>query len=392
MYTAIALAARGLSSRRLNSPNRPRRAKDDMSQAVKAKFLAAGPFHRDLKMRVERYFADSGVRRRDLPGMYLKTAIILAWFAASWTFLVFFASGPLATLAGCVSLALAVAGVGFSVQHDANHGGYSESRLVNDVLGTTLDLMGASSYIWRWKHNVYHHTHPNVVGLDDDVEVGIFGRLAPAQPHRGAYQFQHFYMWFLYGFLAMRWHLMDDVVNAIRGRIGTQKLPRPRGWKLVHFVACKIAFFGWALVVPALFHPLWQVAVAYALTSFVLGVTLSVAFQLAHCVSDADFPEIPSNGSFDRDWAVHQIRTTVDFAPRNRLVTWYLGGLNFQVVHHLFPHVCHLHYPTLSRIVDETCRAHGLQYHSHPTLRAALGSHARWLKQMGGALPSPVYA
>jgi linoleoyl-CoA desaturase len=360
-----------------------------MSEAIKAKFLAAGPFHRDLKKRVERYFADTGTRPRDLPAMYLKTAIMLGWFAGSWTFLVFFASGPWAALAGCVSLALAIAGIGFSVQHDANHGGFSNSRVVNGALSTTLDLIGGSSYMWRWKHNVFHHTHPNVVGLDDDVDVGIFARLAPAQPLRAPYRFQHVYVWLLYGFLAMKWHLVDDVVNAVTGRIGAQKLPRPTGWKLVQFVGGKLAFAAWAFVVPALFHPLWQVALAYVLTSLLLGLTLSVAFQLAHCVADAEFPELPSSpsGSFEGDWAAHQIRTTVDFAPGNRLVTWYLGGLNFQVVHHLFPRVCHLHYPALAPIIDETCRAHGLRYRSHATLRAALGSHTRWLKQMGGATP-----
>jgi linoleoyl-CoA desaturase len=365
-----------------------------MGQATKAKFLAAGPLHRDLTLRVAKHFADAGTRERDLPRMYLKTAVILGWLAASWVFVVFFAAGPLSAIAGCISLALAIAGVGFSVQHDANHGGFSDSRWVNGAIGTLLDLIGGSSYVWRWKHNVFHHSHPNVVGLDSDVDVGVFGRLAPAQPQRAPYRFQHFYMWFLYGFLAMKWHFVDDVHDTIMGRVGNQKMPRPTGWMLTKLIGGKLLFIGWALVIPALFHPLWQVALGYLLTSFVLGITLSVAFQLAHCVSDADFPEIPAapRSTFEGDWAAHQIRTTVDFAPRNRLVTWYLGGLNFQVVHHLFPQVCHLHYPALSRIVDQTCREHGVRYRTHRTLRAALGSHARWLKRMGGALPSQVNA
>jgi linoleoyl-CoA desaturase len=355
-----------------------------LALATKAKFHSASVLHQELKARVARYFADTGKPQRDLPHMYVKTAVLLAWSACSWTFLVFFASNPWSAMAGCLSLALAVAGLGFSVQHDANHGAYSDSRLVNRSLGVVMDLIGASSYVWRWKHNIFHHSHPNVAGLDSDVDLGAIGRIAPAHRHRAAHRLQYLYLWPLYGFLAMKWHFLDDVRDVLLGSVGGQKMPRPRGRQLAMFVGGKLVFIGWALVIPALFHPLWQVALGYAVTSFVLGLVLSVTFQLAHCVEEAEFPQLPTGESgFDTDWAAHQIRTTVDFAPRNRVLTWYLGGLNFQVVHHLFPSVCHLHYPALARIVDQTCREHGVQYRVHRSLGSALGSHVRWLKRMG---------
>ncbi|KFE70320.1 fatty acid desaturase family protein [Hyalangium minutum] len=355
-----------------------------MSQASKVKFLEAGRFHQDLKTRVEQYLKDRGRSPRDLPGMYAKTALILGWFVSSYLWLVFGAASPWGVAVGCVSLGLAMAGIGFSIQHDANHGSYSERKGVNRLLAWTLDAVGGSSYVWSWKHNIFHHSHPNVAGLDEDIDIQPLCRLAPSQKSHAPHRFQHAYIWVLYGLLPLKWHFIDDFKDLLTGRVGRQKMPRPSGWKLTGVLGGKLLFYGWALVVPALFHPLWQVAVGYLLTAFVLGLTLSTVFQLAHCVKEAEFTELPeASHTFPRDWAAHQVETTVDFARGNPVVSWYLGGLNFQVEHHLFPRVCHLHYPALSRIVEETCREHGVRYRANVSVGAALKSHVSWLKQMG---------
>jgi linoleoyl-CoA desaturase len=355
-----------------------------LSQATKAKFQEAGLFHQNLKTRVEQYLEASGRSPRDLPGMYAKSAVILGWFAASYAWLVFGASGVWGAVVGSVSLGLAMAGIGFSVMHDANHGSYSEKRLINRLFGWTLDVVGGSSYVWSWKHNIFHHSHPNVAGLDEDIDIQPLCRIAPGQRSYAAHRFQHFYIWVLYGLLPIKWHFIDDFRNLISGRIGHQKMPRPSGWKLFGVLGGKLLFYTWALVVPVLLHSWWHFALCYALTSFVLGVTLSTVFQLAHCVEEAEFREVPEGGhTFPRDWAVHQVETTVDFARGNPLVSWYLGGLNFQVEHHLFPRVSHLHYPALSRIVEQTCQEHGVRYRSQTSVGLALKSHVRWLKRMG---------
>ena len=142
-------------------------------------------------------------------------------------------------------------------------------------------------------------------------------------------------------------------------------------------------FFGWALVVPALFHPWWVVLAYYAATSMVLGLVLSVVFQLAHCVEEAEFPRPPLGTDRLSDaWAVHQVQTTVDFARGNRLLTWYVGGLNFQIEHHLFPRICHIHYPRIAPIVREVCAEYGVRYAVHKSLLGAVASHFRWLRRM----------
>src|SRR5574341_242633 len=353
-------------------------------------FERATAFHQEVKARVAEYFARTGARPRDLPRMYLKTAAILAWFAVSYYLLVFAAATWWQAAGAGLSLGLAVAAVGFNIQHDGAHGGYTDSKLVGRMMAFALDIMGGSSYFWRWKHNVLHHTYPNITGADDDIDVGPLARLAPQQPRFGFHRFQHLYMWPLYGFVTSKWQIVDDFKEFIRGKVGTRRVPRPKGLELILFAAGKLVFFSLAFAIPLLVHPWWTVLLGYAAISFVTGVLLGVVFQMAHCVAEADFPApAPDTLRMAAEWAVHQVHTTVDFARKSRLLTVYLGGLNYQIEHHLFPHICHLHYPKIAPIVEEVCRRFGVRYQAHPHLWAALASHYRWLRVMGRPETSP---
>jgi len=351
---------------------------------VRPKFPADSVLQREIARRVDEYFERSGLSPRDSPQMYLKTAMLLTWFVGSYALLVFVVSSVWLAIPLSLSLALAVAGIGFGIQHDANHGAYSKRPAVNRLLGSTLDLLGASSYIWHWKHNHFHHTYPNMSGADADIELGPLGRLAPSQRRRGVHRFQQFYLWVLYGFLYVKWHLVDDIRDVTQGRVAQNRFPRPRGWRLAQLCAGKVAFFAWALVIPMILHTWWHVLLFYACSSIVVGVTLSVVFQMAHCIEEASFP-VPVAGSqrVESGWVVHQLSTTADFARGNWLLTWYLGGLNFQVEHHLFPRVCHVHYPALSKVVEKACSDLGAPYVAHRGAFGALASHWRFLRRMG---------
>ena len=350
---------------------------------VTPRFGPRGPFSRDLQTEAEAYFEGNDRSRRDVPRMYLKSAVIIVWFVASWTLLVFFArTGPEALLAA-VSLGLSVAGIGMSIQHDANHGATSKHSWVNRLFGGTLDFMGVAAFIWRQKHNVGHHTYTNIQGIDYDLDFGILARLSPEQRRRPWHRFQHLYLWFFYGFLLPKWVFYDDF-NVILGRfIGKHPLVPPGRAKMALFVGQKLFFVGWAFVIPSLFHPVWQVLVFHLVACFALGMTLGTVFQLAHCIRDAEFPPGPEAGGRMPEWTVHQLATTVDFAPRSAVVTWFVGGLNFQVEHHLFPKVCHVHYPALSHIVKRLALKHGLRYRSHGTLAGALVAHFTHLRDLG---------
>jgi linoleoyl-CoA desaturase len=356
------------------------------------KFGASDRFLRELRRRVDAYFETTGHRRRDCPRMYFKTASILLWFAAAYALLLFAATSWWTILPLAVVLGLSMAAVGFNIQHDAGHKAYSERRWVNKMMSLTLDLVGGSSYLWDWKHNSIHHTYTNIDGLDDDINIGVLGRLAPEQKHYWFHRLQGVYLWVLYGFLSIKWHFFDDFYNVAVGRIGGHKIPRPKGTDLLIFIVGKVAFFSLAFGIPLLFHPFWAVLAVYAVAAFVSGVVLSVVFQLAHCVVEADFPvPVPTPGGKERienEWAVHQVQTTVDFARRNPVFCWFLGGLNFQVEHHLFSKICHVHYPALSKIVEEVSREFGVRYSAHESFASAVASHWRWLVRMGK--PTPV--
>src|SRR5688572_25718577 len=356
---------------------------------AKLKFSASDQFIRELRRRADAYFERTGRPRRDCPQMYFKTVSILAWFFGAYFLLLFAVHAWWLIVLLAVILGLAMAAIGFNIQHDGGHKAYSERRWVNKVMALTLDLMGGSSYLWDWKHNTLHHTYPNIDGHDDDINVGFLGRLSPQQKRYWFHRLQGVYLWLLYGFLAIKWHFYDDFYTVAVARIGGHKIPRPRGRDLLIFIAGKVAFFSLAFGIPLLLHPWWAVLSVYALAAFVSGVVLSVVFQLAHCVEEADFPvPIPGPEGSERmqtDWAVHQVQTTVDFARRSRVLCWFLGGLNFQVEHHLFPRICHIHYPAVSRIVEQVCREFGVRYFAHATLWSGIRSHFRWLKRMGSA-------
>lgn len=316
--------------------------------------------------------------------MYLKSGVMIAAFVLTYVLLVFFAAAWWQAVPLALFLGLCAAGIGFNVQHDGAHGGFSRHRFINKMAAMTLDLLGGSSYMWSRKHNALHHTYSNIDGHDDDINLGILGRLTPHQPWLPFHRLQHFYLWLLYGFLPAKWHMYDDFYSLATGRIGHQRVGRPRGWDLAIFLGGKAAFFTIAWVVPMMFHPWWVVLSLYFASTYVMGIVLSCIFQLAHCVEEAEFPAPRvDTGRMASEWAVHQVQTTVDFGQGNRLLSWLIGGLNFQIEHHLLPHICHIHYPVLAPVVAQTCRDYGLPYKTQPTFRAGLRSHFLWLRRMG---------
>lgn len=348
------------------------------------KFVGVHEFQGKLRKRVEQYFQTTGKPQRDCWQIYLKTAILLSSLAATYLLLVFAAQTWWQVMPLAVLLGMLMSGIGFNVQHDASHHALSSRPWINKVLSWSLDLLGGSSYVWAWKHNTVHHTYANITGHDDDINISPFGRMSPHQPRFSFHRLQHIYLWFLYGVLPIKWQLYDDFRDVALGRIGSHRFPRPKGGDLAVFLGGKAIFFTLAFVIPMMYHSVGTVLLTYLLTSLSQGVVLSTVFQLAHCVEEASFP-MPSQttGHMEANWAVHQVETTVNFARKNWLLSWYVGGLNYQIEHHLFPRICHVNYPDLSKIVEETARECGVSYTAHTTLRAGLRSHYRWLRRMG---------
>ena len=337
-----------------------------------------------LRKRVDELLESQGRKKRDCSQMYIKTAVLLTGTALTYLSLLFLASAWWQALPLAVLLGLFCASIGFNIQHDASHKAYSSSKKVNKLMAMTIDIIGGSSYFWRWQHVVYHHTYPNIDGMDGDIDLGIFGRMSPQQKYYFWHRWQHLYLWPLYGLMAVKWQLVDDFRDYIKGASGPHKVPRPKGWDLAIFAGGKIIFLSLAFVIPMLLHPPLYVLGVYAAAVLTMGFLLSVVFQLAHCVTEASFPEPNAvTGNMDDSFAVHQLQTTVDFARGNKPLSWMLGGLNFQVEHHLFPLISHVNYAAISKVVEETCKEYGVTYNSHKTFREGVSSHYRFLRNMG---------
>lgn len=362
-----------------------RKALSARDNLPRLKFVGGSDFQTELRHRVEALLRSRGRPLRGGWRMYLKSAVILAGFAAAYVALVFFAKSAWQAFPLAVLLGLAAAAIGFDIMHDASHKAYSEHAWINRLMAATLDLVGGSSYLWHWKHVVLHHTYVNVSGYDTDIDLGGVARLTPDQKRLPFQRWQQWYIWPLYGFVAIRWHLIGDFQELITGRVGGHRVPRPKGRELAIFIAGKLIFGMIAFGIPLLFHPLWIVALFYGVTTIVLGTVMSVVFQLAHCVEEAEFPVPAEPGRMNEPWAVHQVETTVDFARRSRVLAWLLGGLNYQIEHHLFTRISHVNYPAITDLVEQTCREFGVRYSAHRTLFAGIRSHFRYLQRMGAA-------
>ena len=368
---------RGYAGRKLAaSPRAP---------SQRLKFTGGKDFQMELRRRVDAYLKSTGRSERDCPRMYVKSGVILSVFAASYVLLVAVVSAWWLAVPLAVLLGLSAAAIGFNIMHDAGHKAYSKNALVNRLMSAMVEIIGGSAYVWHWKHGVFHHTYVNITGYDTDINLGGLARLSPHQKRLIFHRWQHWYVWFLYGLMAIKWHLYDDFRDVILGRMDGHRFPRPKGRDLAVFVVGKASFFLVAFGIPMLFHPFWAVVIFYGIAAVVLGVVLSIVFQLAHCVEEAEFPLPDGPGEIGASWAVHQVETTVNFARRNPVVSWLLGGLNFQIEHHLFSRICHVNYPAITRLVEQTCRDFGIRYNVHESILAGLRSHFRWLREMGRA-------
>lgn len=354
-------------------------------QAIKAlPFTKQFGFRKTLNERVEAYLQAHNIPARDVPAMYVKTAIVLAWWLVTYGLILLGGFPPSVNLALCIVWALSIAAVGFNVMHDANHGGYSNKPWVNKVLSLSAEFLGISGFRWRTKHNVWHHTYTNIAGLDDDVETYGLMRLSPHEPWKPIHRLQQWYFPLIYSLIGFDF-IVRDFLMALVGRSDRHHVyPKmSRNDKLV-FWGGKLFFFTVMIGLPLLVFPWWQVLIGATLIILAVGLLTGLVFQLAHIMEAADFPE-PSGDPLhiENEWAVHEVETTVNFAPRNRVLNWYIGGLNYQIEHHLLPHICHLHYPALAPIVQQTCADFGITYTSHKTWREAFMSHWRALRNLG---------
>lgn len=275
--------------------------------------------------------------------------------------------------------------IGFNVMHDSCHGAFSNNSTVNDVFGYSMNFLGAECRFWKVKHNVLHHTYTNVDGVDDDIFKPPFLRMSPNQYYRDLHKYQSYYMLFLYGISTMFWVFWMDFQKYFTDKVHTTDLPKKTFGDHVSFWATKLFYIGFYIVTPIVMLGFSKFIFGYLFFNFVMGIVMSVVFQLAHVVEGAEFEDAGETGllAIQEDWAVYQLKTTFDFCPDNKFLTWALGGLNFQVEHHLFPKVSHVHYPEIRKIVKELALKYNIRHNEFNSFGEALASHFKMMHQLG---------
>ena len=359
------------------------------SPANRLVFLPRGEFITTLRARVDEYFGDRP--RADDARLWRKAAFIAVWFLGSYGLLLTVQSGW-AQLLLCVSYALAASALGFNVFHDANHGSFSSSRRVNLLVSRlTCMVLGPSRYLWRHKHHVLHHVYTNVFQWDDDIETRGYLRMSPRQPWQPKFRGQHLFFFALYGCNTLEWFFSKNFIQYFTLRINPyMTIPGMSRADKIEFWANNAFYFTFFVALPFALQPAWKVLIGLVVFHLLFGTALALIFQLAHGTEKVQFPEPTGHqpASIDDEWAAHELRTTVNFGVGNRLLNWYAGGLNFQIEHHLFPHISHTHYPGMSAVVRSTALEFGLPYNLHETYLGAVLSHYRFIRGLGIA-PQP---
>ena len=341
-----------------------------------------------LKQRVREYFKTNNISRFGNTNMVFKSIFMLSLYTVPYLLMI---TGVITNFwlifLMWALMGLGKAGIGLSIMHDANHGAYSKNKMVNKLMGATMSILGGSATNWKIQHNVLHHSYTNVDGMDEDINPGMIMRLSPHQKRRKLHRLQHLYCWFLYGIMTLGWVVSKDFKQLNRyKKKDLLKLHNVSYSKtLTGLILSKVGYIFLLVVLPILLLPVswYMVLFFFFIMHFIAGLFLACVFQSAHVVPSSEYPLPDEDGNLENNWAIHQLLTTANFSPSSRIFSWFIGGLNYQIEHHLFPNICHVHYKKISKIVKETAQEFNLPYHSESNFIKAVYGHARMLRDLG---------
>ena len=348
-------------------------------------------FYATLQKKVRAYFNENKSKPRANAKFWGKAVVMAAIYWVPLALILFANLPTWAFFASWVLMGLGMAGIGMNVMHDANHGSVSDKAWVNKTLGASIYLLSGNVFTWKTQHNVLHHSYTNIHGVDEDLDTRGLLRLHPEEKYKRFHKYQHIYAPFLYGLLTINWLITKDFTQLYRyhklGVAGNNNKTR----ELVNIIFWKIMYFAIFLVLPV-FVGGWSIGLVVAgilLAHFLAGFVLSIIFQLAHIMPDVSHP-VEEDKKTEHSWAVLQLLTTANFSTRSRFVTWFSGGLNFQIEHHLFPNISHIHYPKIAEIVRKTAEEMKLPYYEYKTFWQATAAHFKYLKALAKGQPAAI--
>jgi linoleoyl-CoA desaturase len=339
-----------------------------------------------LRKNVNDYFRTNGISTKGDTALVVQTLVMLALYIVPFIVLLTVPMSAWIALFLAIIMGIGIAGIGMGTMHDAVHGSYSRKEWVNKMFGGTLYLLGSYVLNWKIQHNILHHTYTNIEGRDEDIASRGPIRLSEHAPLRKIHRYQYIHAFFFYGLLTLAKLVKDFTQLAKYNKEGITKQhhSNPK-FEYAKMVIVKVTYLFVVIGLPIIFTGFswWQVLLGFFIMHWVAGCILSTVFQMAHVVEGTEQPLPNANGVIENDWAIHELLTTADFGRNNRFLTWYSGGLNFQIEHHLFPHICHIHYHKIAPIIEKTAKEFGYPYNAKPSLLAALASHIRRLKELG---------
>lgn len=344
-------------------------------------------FFTTLKKRVNQYFQQNNVPTTGEKRMYPKTIFMFTLYLLPYFILVFAGIESTWAIVGLwILMGFGMAGIGLSIMHDANHGVYSKNKKLNNLMSYTMNLIGSNAYVWRIQHNVLHHSYTNIDGADQDIDMPLVLRFSPNQDYHWWHRFQHIYAWFLYALMTLMRLFVSDFTR-FKSYKDMNLITDKKVWRkeLIETIAWKIFYVSYILVIPIVMNPefAWVHFFSFLLMQFICGFILAVIFQAAHVMPSCEFPLPNEEGKVENSWAVHELLTTTNFSPNSRWFSWVIGGLNYQVEHHLFSNISHVYYRDLSPIVRQTAEEFGLPYKSEKSFFSAIVNHWRMLRDLG---------
>ncbi len=342
-------------------------------------------FHDDVRRRAAKWFASSGRPRTATPEIYTKALMFAGFAVTAYAALLSGHPGPLAALGLAVACQVSLLFLVLNMSHDAAHHALTGSRRADDLIHTCLfNLLGVNGYLWQLRHVKSHHVFPNVDGCDADIDHNGLIRLSPEKPRRWWHRWQHLYALPAYALVAVHSILVQDTIYLFKRQLANLCDIRHGAGQIIGFFLGKAAFVALAFVAPALVtdYALWQIALGYLVAAAVASLVFILPLIPTHFTDMAAFGHVSDDGRLADSFAVHAMRSSLDWAPQNRFWTWLYGGLNCHAAHHLFPDVSHAHYRTLSRLIARSAKAHGVPY-NRTDLIGAIASHFRFLYRMG---------
>lgn len=356
------------------------------------KFTKRDAFSKELAQKVNDYLKSNNRKKFGSWRIMLKVPFLFSLYLLPYFLMIFgvIENTWLMLLLSAV-MGFGMAGIGLAIMHDANHGSFSKYAWVNKVMSYSMEILGGNGLNWRIQHNVLHHSFTNVHDLDEDIKTVSILRFSPNDPVKKIHKFQVFYAWFFYGLMTLSWMTNKDFMQLIRYKkkelLQSQNISFRKA--MTFLIIAKTLYYVAIALIPMLVMDItwWQWLIGFFTMHFVSGSMLAFIFQPAHVVPETSFMTVENrtDQNPDESWAIHQMKTTANFENWNPIFTWYVGGLNYQIEHHLFPDISHVHYPKISKIVKSVAAKHNVPYNYHSTWAGAIFNHLRLLNRLGKA-------